>query len=162
MSIALGTLIAVLLALGACTTAPPSIPRQMWAGSYRAIGVTAVDDQSAFSGSILRVRDRVEIEASNRVKAELGVGFGVRVEFPGAKSDEAHGLRVRWSFPEPGLVDLRTGKRVAFSERDARCQGAACAIGWILVREDEVLRGTWTVDLRRGDQVILSQTFELY
>ena len=133
------------------------------AGTFRIMGpMTDVPAPNTAAGKVSEFEESQLLEATDRLKAKLGISFGIRYRLIGVRDGEIAGLEMRTLHPPMraagGQPQTRsTAPAVVFGERGV----AEGEIIYILSEPHEVLQGRWTVQLLYKGSVVLSKDFTL-
>jgi hypothetical protein len=151
----------MLAALVGCATANPRA-KLVWAGIQCYDSAERQADASTPSGfRLTNITGPILLTKTTTIKAELGRSFGIvyRLKRPPAN---AIPYRVRWQFPAEGLTNPRTkATHHAFGRELGPSQAKTRGLGWSFTEPWELVPGTWTVQILCGDQVLLTQSFEV-
>ena len=132
-------------------------------GLYEAKKEEARSDPGTPSGRTSIISGVAFYEATTRVPARLGTGFGIRFVPVGAPEGAAAPIRVVWRLPAPGLRNPKSGNtyRESTSNTDVAI-GVPRVRGYSLDEDWEIVTGDWTIELWNGERKLLSRTFTLY
>ena len=164
MRAALVALLSVLLA--APTSAEPAhVERIELAqyGLYRGDRAGEIADAGTTTGTTTMLSNVAFYEATSRVPACRGVGFGVVYRPLGKPDGAGAALRVVWRLPEPGLRNPDNGitYRQSVSILVAPL-GQARLRGYSFDHDWELVPGEWILEIWDGDRRLLAQTFSVY
>lgn len=101
-------------------------------------------------------------QATNIVRARLGLLFGSEWRALGRPQDASVTLKVRWQYPEPGMMHPVTRALRMSDEFDYDTALGARAVTYLELHSDYMLLpGKWALELRDGPRTLLRQEFTL-
>lgn len=135
----------------------------VWFGTYEIGAVRRVADPKAPAksrGIIVGNFAPVQSGSSTTVVATAGLNFGVAFRFRKAPDEAAVDYRAVWHFPQPGLTNPKNRNTfLEYESEPAVCTSGVCVHGWTFSEPWEEVPGTWTLELWRGNSMLLRQAF---
>jgi len=134
------------LALGGCATTASNTQdvdaKILWAGSY--------------------LKDFSKISTGTKVVAALDEDFGIEFKFSGVKEGTPVRYRQVTRYPAPGRT-LESGEVRQYSEaKESTCKaGNRCMVGWRFDTPDELIPGTWAIEIQVDGRTLASQRFDV-
>ena len=153
--------LAIVFILAACAIAP-SPAEDRWAGIYSVLASRRIPDPARLTYQRTVSRGFRLEQATTRIPVSLGTRFGISYVFSGPPERGPVSHRVIWRFPDAGITNPETKKTSLEYEWNKVCKvGVECHAGWVFIESWELVPGTWTMEIRIGQQQVLQQSFEV-
>jgi hypothetical protein len=153
--------LSVFLTLTTYACASPSV-EVTWVGLYSVTSSSSVNEPNSVSGTINQSSGIKHISTTKRVPAVLGTRFGFGFVLKDTETKEFK-VRYVWRYPAGGLVNPSTGKSASYFEIERTCRvGGPCSNAWSFNHDWELKPGVWVGEVWLGQNLLLSQEFEVY
>jgi hypothetical protein len=132
---------------------PPDITiervEQIWAGQY--------------AGEVSPVPQVTLVKEGNQVAAAVGVHFGINFKIVSTPAEGILTVLYKISVPEPGLPgNSAAGRRRTLTDRPQCVLGRTCVVGFVFETEDEIVPGTWLLEVSFRGKTLMAQEFTVY
>jgi hypothetical protein len=162
-----GFLVAALLLVG-----PPALAQSAQITDITAtgVGILALENTKQIKDAAISTGRRTDsqnpalLTATTTVTGGTDLNFGMIFVATGKPQDGIAGIRVKWLYPAPGMINPATGVAKMLDEYPTAIKlGTATHLGWELRRDWQIVPGTWTLQIwtANGDRMLASQDFTM-
>ena len=132
-------------------------------GIYQSQMIEKIISEEMTSGG-LGLREDVELlKQTDRIPAEIGTRFGFKYIIEGENIPKEIKVTFVWNFPETGLKDPETNQLSKQDQVTAIVKtNKELYIDYGFDYEWELVLGTWIFQIKEGDNVLATKTFEVY
>ena len=134
------------------------------------VGVLALENTKQIKDAAISTGARTDsqnpelLTATTTVTGSTDLNFGMIFVATGTPKNGIAAIRVKWLYPEPGMINPGTGVAKKLDEYPATIKlGEPTHLGWEVRRDWQIVPGIWTLQIwtANGERMLASQDFTM-